>query len=299
MKKLLSRVTEVFQREPRLSYLAYGFLAFLTVTLLVSLVAGFALEITEFKSFWISLTASFWEDLVFFLLLGGIAVLFSLNRPGDEGFENRVRYFFNGDRVTPGAREHISIEMRSLGIFSPLYRAELTFTEVANDASAVKTTFQIDRTVVNMFKDQDFENEKHDYLIEPDDVPMDPAGELLDLYLIDGSRPTHLIHNTRPIVGSGIHESVDFNLKPDQEVSFGYRAWMWFKFGEAYGVKPTRYTELIELKVVNKCGKNLKLFCNRENKELLLTDGAERTYSQSRVPTRVAFTPFRLLEVAK
>lgn len=283
---------EVIQADRRLLYLAWGFLVFFVITLLITLRA-IQYEPSDFKSFWLSLTASFWEDLLFFLLLGGVAVLLTLNRPGDEGFENRVRYFFNGQRVTDGARNHISAEMKKLGIFSPRYKAVVTFTEYNKALDAMKATFQVDRTVVNMFKDQHFEEEDHEFILSPDALETEVRGELVDLYKGEGLNRIHLQNVPRPILEEGIRECVKLKLDRDEAVLFGYRAWMWFKVGQPYEVVPTRYTDTVEVRVVNDSGVNLSIASN-ESGDVTLTTGSERTYVKNKAPTGTRWIAFKL-----
>ncbi|HEV2082795.1 MAG TPA: hypothetical protein VGR32_10130 [Brevundimonas sp.] len=288
---------DAFRADRRLLYLFYGFVFFLIVTLGVTAYAV-SYEVENFPSFWLSLTASFWEDLTFFLMLGGVAALLTLNRPGDEGFDSRVRYFFNGRHVTDGSRKHIADEMKRLGIFSPRYQVCLTVTDYDAKIGAVKTTFQVDRTVVNMFKDQSFDAEEHSYLIEPDELDVEVCGELLDVYRGEGLRRIHEPGTPKAFGVQGVRDSVCLKLHEDESVLFGFRAWMWFKVGEAYGVKPSRYTEEMEVRIVNDSCVTLSLE-TADKEAVLLTTGTDRTYVCSKVSAGSSWVPFVLTGVTQ
>lgn len=292
--RYFSTVALAVRADRRLLYLFYGFLFFLVMTLAVTAWGAATYSTTSFESFWLSLMASFWEDLVFFLMLGSVAVLLTLNRPGDEGFENRVRYFFNGQHVTDGSRKHISDEMKRLGIFSPMYRACLTFNEHDGTLGAIKTTFQVDRTVVNMFKDQEFEAEEHSYTLGADDLPCEICGELLDLYRGQGGfERLHEPGTPKKFGRAGLQDSVTLKLSGDEAVHFGYRAWMWFKLGEAYSVRPSRYTEQVEVHVINESRVTLTLE-SEGNKDMVLTPGSERNYVCTKLAAGSTWIPFKL-----
>jgi hypothetical protein len=292
------RLANALRTEPKLAYLALGFLLFLCVTVVVH---GWAWRLTAgtpLSNFALSLSSAFWEDATFFLLIGVLATFFNINRPGDENISNRVKYFFNGKHVTQGAQAHFVDELKKLGIFSPRYHAELTYTEFSARHNAAKLTTQVDRSVVNMFSDQDFASEGHDYSMATDEIPGVPTqGELLDVYVDDGTSRRHILDAPCRIPKAGRKGHVDLCLPANTEVSVGYRAWIWHLVDRDYGFRPSRYTEKLTVAVNNRTGQTLVIKQHTDDREVQLTDGASVTYDYDKVPGGDLRIPFRLLGV--
>jgi hypothetical protein len=295
---LWRRLLGAIRTEPKLGYLALGVLMFLVVTIGVHAWAWGLAPNTPQSNFALSLSSAFWEDTTFFFLVGILATLFNINRPGDENISNRVKYFFNGEHVTPGAQAHFVEELKKLGIFSPKYHADLTYTDFSVKCNAAKLTIQVDRTVVNMFSDQDFDSERHDYSMATDEVPgVMPQGELLDVYVDDGVTRKHILDAPCRIPKAGRKGHVDLSLPANTEVAVGYRAWIWHLVDQDYGFRPSRYTEKLTVTVNNRTGQTLVIKQHTDDREVQLTDGASATYEYDKVPGGELRTPFRLLGV--
>lgn len=298
---IIKRIRDAYKFDARLRVLSIGLGIFFLISMAFFL-QSISLPIGKgyYESFIISITASFLEDLVFFLLLGLSAILISINKPGDEDFHNRVKYFFNGSNATDGSRKHISEEMRKLGIFSPRYRAIVTISEINATESAMRATFQIDRTLVNMFKDQPFLGEEHDYFVSGDRIPgLEKQGELLTAYSGDERDKQYHIDTPIPIYDDPVRKTILIDIPANSEVSIGYRSWIWYKIGEDYEIKPTRYTERIEGEIVNKTGKAIRIRCGETQQELVLTPGNNHPYKFDAVASGSTRIPFTLLGVAK
>lgn len=279
---LFDRIVRVVKEDWRLQAFLMGLLLFLIVTVAVSAKALFLLSSDErVAAFWIGLSGAFIEDLSFFVLIGGVAIVMTLARPQNEILEQRVRYMFNSKRVTPGAYAHIRNELKSLGVFSPICRYVITYTEFNPSIDAVKAVVQSDRIIANMFKNEDFVQEDAEYAVHTDPVspPGGVRGELLFAAIETPNGRLDVIDKPIAVKGDSLKQSARISIPPDDEVKFTIKYWVWHKVGEAYAVTPKRYSEVFDIKVVNATDHVLVLASLGKSEPIVLTPGSHHPYN--------------------
>ncbi len=203
----------------------------------------------------ISMTASFIEDLIFFAVVGILTLLWQARTPSDDTIENRLYHYMNGTKVSSSARSHTSEYLKRLGSFSPLYKTTVTFFgEKDADLDAIKITADLERSLVNMFRDEPFQDPDLFYQVTTDQVGSDETlqGEFLSAKIIRNGLIDEIVPAPMPIRGAGIKENVELTIDPDGEASFLHRYWVWYRIGAQFFINHGRYTEKVDLRLVNK-----------------------------------------------
>ncbi|QGP80724.1 hypothetical protein [Sphingobium sp. CAP-1] len=290
------------RRDPRLIAALTGIAIFGLATLAVTLKAaslphgdGALLD-----GFWVSLAASFLEDMAFFILVGVIGLYLSLQKPDEDLFESRIKYLFNASGVNDKLRIFLVEKVAPLGIFSTRYRTSIDFTSYDEKLGAVKAVFHVERVLTNMFKDRSFDRERQGFNIVTDQVgdATQLQGMLLGAWTGGGARDEQFIIEPKEIYGLRHDEEVYVNVPPNGHVVFNYKFWVWYKIGESYYLDTLRYSQNAEVFVSNHTDVNVSLLDNANGQQRVLTPKASHLYNLGEI-TSGQKEVFMLKEVSR
>lgn len=286
---MLSRVKGAFAREPRLKPFAFGLGAFAVTVGIVCWIAS-TVPLSDADSrdnFWISLSASFVEDLVFFLFIGGIGVYISLTRPGDEVIDSRIKYLFNASSVSESLHKHLTARIKPLGIFSDHYKTTITYTEYNKALDAAKAVVEVERRLVNMFRDVPHRSEPQRVSILTDKVGTETTeqGQFLDCCIVEPNRTRRLLKAPVSVLPSGLQEQYHIDVPSDGWVTFTYRFWVWHKNKQEYSLEVLRFSETVEVLVVNAMDRAVTLLESDKGERRPLTPEGEHRYLKGELAT--------------
>ncbi|MFN7389779.1 hypothetical protein, partial [Brevundimonas sp.] len=263
--------------------LALGLLGFFLITGGVSWIAydgSIAAEGPRWDSFWLSLTASFIEDAVFFALVGFVLFAMQSRQPGDDTLDGRLSSLLNGTRVSPDTRRRMSRHIEKHCAFSPRYAVTITYTGADSSMSAARAVVSNDRLIVNGFRDVTYEDRESGYTIYTDSVSAagDQQGELMSVQTIEGGHvQDHILHPV-PIPAKGIKNTLPLLIPPDGESGFYYKYWIWHGFGADFFTESRRLTSEVEVRLANASNVALTVKCHVHDHEFRLLPGQEHLY---------------------
>ena len=261
-----------------------GFALFLVLTIVVGYLAKLDPNNTaDFRSFWLSLTASFLEDLAFFICVGVALFVVSKNSPSDETLDSRISSLLNGNRMSADLRRQMSLQIERHCAYSPRYKVEITYTGIDRDLRAGRAVVKNDRVIVNGFKDVSYEDRDAGYSIYTDRVEAagDFQGEIMSVQTIESGKVEDRILNPIPIPAQGISETIPVRVAPDGESGFFYKYWIWHAFNEPFFTESRRLTSEVEVRILNQSDHTLQIKCHVHGHDFRLLKGQEHLYRLS------------------
>jgi len=264
-------------------YLIYGTIVFAAITVAVGLAAQHHGSTSSAGgSFLLSLSASFLEDLVFFAVVGAIALLVSIRDPSAEPLESRLGYLFNGSRISVEARRHVEENIKREGTYCPKYVYVIEYGAADTTIDAIKATVDASREIFNMIRDHAIVYDDK-YEIFTDNIANAPGGvqgELLTVTLTgcSGDNQNNVV-SAIPITQASLVKQLQFELPADGAAQFNYKYWVWHKRGENFVFSCKRYTENVQIRVVNRTSQDLKLDCLIHKKQVVLTPNSQHLYT--------------------
>ncbi|BBD97934.1 hypothetical protein SAMIE_1014350 [Sphingobium amiense] len=300
--KLFRAIKAAYLRDTRLIAASIGIVIFGVATLIVAIKAA-SLPYGDgqlLAGFWVSLAASFLEDMAFFALIGVIGLYLSLQRPDKDIFDSRIKYLFNANGVNDRLRAFLIEKVAPLGIFSTRYKTSIDFMAYDEKLDAIKAVFHVERVLTNMFKDRAFERERQGFNIVTDEVgdPAQLQGVLLAAWTGTGRRDEQFIVEPKEIYGPRHDEEVYINVPPNGEVTFNYRFWIWHKISESYHLDTLRYSQMAEVFVSNRSDVTMTLVDGKTGQERVLTPKATHLYELGEIPSGQREV-FKLKEILK
>lgn len=275
-------------REPRYAFLLVGFFIFSAIGALVFAWATLTIrDEAAWKGWPISLAASFVEDWVFFVVVGGALALFSLSRPEEDDIRKRIKFLYNGRNVTDDAIDYFEKMARQECSFSPIYTYTIVYTEYDVVAKSIKATVQIDRKLVNMLSDRDYVDTDIGCSVYTDEIPelTGCRGEVLMARIsYDDGALEDFVTTPRKVFKSKESVPVSVKLKPDGEANLLFKFWVWHKIGEPYTVTAHKYSDQRVVEIVNNSECEIIFSIEGKGDPLILTPGSREPIVTSRIP---------------
>ncbi|RFB04467.1 hypothetical protein DX908_03710 [Parvularcula marina] len=222
---------------------------------------GFEFERDSFKSF----LASWWQDWIFFILIGAPAAwLFSIN-PANEHFHARLGWLFAGRHKTVAVEDHLTNLVRENSAFNKEAHAEIYISAYDPDLDAFKITITINTVFCNLLK-----NEQYDEIISVDlttdgIAPSDGLCGEITQFEICRPKPSDTRTAPEPLseklpvkshTEDNNHCSANGRIMVDADESVYYTCsfWHWSKISVPLSFDLLRFTENVTISVRHDCG---------------------------------------------
>lgn len=295
-RRFSSKISKAWKTVSLFRPLVFGFIVFFFITACVLWRASLLTE-DNYSSFVISLAASFLEDLIFFVLIGVVAIIVSTRDPSEEHIERRARWLFNGSNFDEEALKYVRDQATLLAIYSSDCRITITFEESHPDGKTVKAHIRSCRKFANLMSDTPSTFFMHEYQAIADDVyDKEINGELLALVTGVGDSRKEWMRTPKPLPIGGHKNSVNIEIKGDGENVFEHAFWVWYKIGEKFEFMNKHYTTKVLVCVVNQSDKTIVLKDLRKDSQAILTKGQDVVYTYEHIKASKE-APFELIGV--
>lgn len=271
--------------------LVVGFVVFFVITAGVLAYSFFGLfekgDLATFlKSFAPSLAASFLEDLVFFILIGIIPIIYAFKDPSRYGIDKRARWLFNASNFDPKAIDYLVKNIKRIAVYSPKCTMEIFFLQPSEDGSAVMANIRSTRKFSNLFREISLEEFPLTISASADDVFVNGRnGELTAIYLLKKSSSPTAYHDGPVSLEKPYKKEFFVKVEGDGEFEVVHEFWVWYKVGEPFWFKTVHWTGEMNVVVMNKSEfTSIKLRNERTGFQKELKLGDMENYSYPELP---------------
>ncbi|MEM9387219.1 MAG: hypothetical protein AAGA68_19310 [Pseudomonadota bacterium] len=260
----MSRKDVLGFRVPRaLSIMLFAYLVFLLVFGLM--VALFLPQMTAtfdrslLPGFTASFVASFFEDFLFFGVLGVLSLYLAMRNPEDEEFTVRLKSVANGKAVNDRVGEYFVGACRELLAYNSDLKLVVTVKRMSESPRALELHVRFETTIRNMCKDVRYQPIKAQALVESDACVGDTWGSVSYL-TVSGGEEDHEVVLGDPISidKAGFRREIPYEVPEDGEVKYRLHYSIWSKLDEDienlsnwFFTCVSRYTDRVSLEVSN------------------------------------------------
>jgi len=202
----------------------------------------------EERTLYLSFYSSWVEDVVFFIFVGAGAFFFSLRRPTDEQFNERVSNLFSGH--SGSIIEYNKKEVTKLAGYAESCEKSIEFIHYDKDLKAYYTRIRIDYLMKNMLHDEEYSDVANLKLTT--DKITDDKGRPQIVTKVTFGKDKHVWRNSKtihPIDGFSMPVPLRLDKDGSQHYIVEYKIWM--KVGETCSTTPNRFTKDFQLSLEN------------------------------------------------
>lgn len=239
----------------------------------VVLWAAFVYKDTEFVIFVkntlgrdisISLFASLAEDLIFFGVFSFLLLSWTLTRPEEEAFATRINHLFSDKRASKGPKVYLEEKLRKMGVFGANGWVEIIIHEYNNELNALRVEVKNNFNLFNMFKDETYQDAGITVYLDLDQCPsgnLMPGGvSVLETQAFSENhlepRPVSEIPHTLDCT-SNYEQKVPLQIPAGGSLGLRYDYWLWSALNIPLNVGVHRYSENIEISLLNVSDKEI------------------------------------------
>lgn len=178
------------------------------------------------NGFYVSLTASFVEDIIFFGVIGFAIYITSIRTLEDESFETRLKSIANSKKVGEQARENLSKNIRELLSYNRKREICITINEYNPTEGYIKVHCDMKNYIRNMCKDVKHPLVNANAYVEPGVEVMNSFGYISLLEIKDSEKEsvkkTFINQDIVQLQRTAYRENVEFFIEEDGEAIWDF-----------------------------------------------------------------------------
>lgn len=204
--------------------------------------------------FWQSFYVNWIASLLFFGVVGLVAGLTALYRPEADVFAARVQILLGGKKGP--AVEYIAKRLGEIGYVARLTQRHITIEDYSEEMKAFKLRLQHCTWLRNLYHDVPTGAVgKISFNFDPLTPEPESYGSLSS-FRINGSGQPDV---PAALPREGFNRPWNLNIPGDEEGVVAYEHWCWYGTGTDHTFTLGRFTELLDVKIKNRCVKPLKM----------------------------------------
>lgn len=218
------------------------------------------------SGFYVSWLASLSEDILFFGIIGFLALVISTKLPQDEEFNTRVDSITNGKKVGARAKKFLSQKIKELLVYNDKANVKIIIKSIDIEKNIIEIYSDYSNVITNMCKDVDFPLTAGAYVFPTTNNNGD-YGYVSYLGIYEEGNPanakTFYEGDIKRIDKDGIDEDTPFNISANSAAiwKFCYSIWQTINGdrkneNDWYFILTNGFTENFELTLINRTNFN-------------------------------------------
>ena len=195
------------------------------------------------SGFFVSFSASLFEDLIIFFTLSLIVILLTTQNLLDYSFDDKIKAIINSEnsRDNQNIIDFLNASVLKLLAYDKDWLLTITVADYNVNGSAYKIYFDLKMRIVNMCRDKDHKREDYFFTSAPSDVIVN--GEygyvtLLEMTDVKTKNVTTITPNTNPVkLNEKYERSVPLSVLINSEVDIHFKYYTWSKTGDILDLK--------------------------------------------------------------
>ena len=233
-----------------------------------SLAEGFDLLVLKFppisSSIYESFVASWWEDVVFFGLLGLPALLFFSRDPINHNLNARISWLFSGHAQTKATFDYVKERVHRLSAIVSQSTIHINIISYDANLDSYRVSVRFESTLCNILKNEDYTTELRVSVYADKVDPSDHVRGAITQWSIHhpdiGPQGRHqsIIDGSHVVLKSGEPlkktKQAKVTIPRNSSIEYLYSFWQWSKIGVDFSLTMLRFTEKLDVRIWSSCG---------------------------------------------
>ncbi|MBC7774860.1 MAG: hypothetical protein H7246_05420 [Phycisphaerae bacterium] len=261
-QKILKKISAVYFRFKPIVIFYILFVAFWIILYFYRIQLTTSIDNNIGAGFFLSYFASLSEDIIFFGIIGFVALVLSTKLPEDEEFSIRIRSLANSDNVGLSAKNYLESQIKKILAYHSETIIKVVIKDYDSKTNSIKVYTEITNTIMNMCKDISYPLIETEALVEPDSSVNGNYGYISYLGVYDERE----VSNRTILIDGDIHEldqntfrqEIPFVISENSTANWRLCFCIWQKLGADrkvdqnwYFSQVERYTESLVVELHN------------------------------------------------